>query len=322
MGAALLSTPDLLLDILRALVANVPLPISAKIRLMPTRAETLLLAARILRTGISNLTVHCRTRDMRPGEKAIHARLAEVVELGRRRGLPVICNGDGEGYANWDAIRTETGELALDRSEGHPANGPTGATSVMLARSAERNPSVFRPAGPLCATTMLTPQLLNVASHIQNNWGNTKFLLTMFKPSPPPIGKLSKTQKKEAMECIARAKTIPDVVRNFSNMGLGEHFVVNEAVGKEFMDELKRRLEGRPEWNVWAERVKAVEDGVVVDAPERTAESSAVSVASADDEEAAMNAAAVAEEEAMNAASAAPAASEEEAANEPVRATA
>jgi tRNA-dihydrouridine synthase 2 len=110
MGAALLSTPDLLLSIIRALIAAIPLPISAKIRLLPTRAETSHLAARILRTGVRNLTVHCRTRDMRPRERAIHDRLAEVVALGRRRGISVTCNGDGEGWENWEAIKTATGE--------------------------------------------------------------------------------------------------------------------------------------------------------------------------------------------------------------------
>lgn len=109
MGAALLSTPDLLLDILRALLSNIPLPISAKIRLLPTRAETMHLAARILKTGVRNLTVHCRTRDMRPREKAIHERLAEVVQLGNRRGVSVTCNGDGEGWENWKDIKGATG---------------------------------------------------------------------------------------------------------------------------------------------------------------------------------------------------------------------
>lgn len=49
---------------------------------------------------------------MRPGERAIWERLGDIVKLGERRGLPVICNGDGNGWENWDKIRTETGELA------------------------------------------------------------------------------------------------------------------------------------------------------------------------------------------------------------------
>jgi tRNA-dihydrouridine synthase 2 len=113
MGAALLSTPDLLLDILRKLLDNIPLPISAKIRMLPTQPSTLVLVSRIIRTGIRNLTVHCRTRDMRSSERAMWERLGEIVDLGKRRGLPVTCNGDGDGWANWERIRTETRALPL-----------------------------------------------------------------------------------------------------------------------------------------------------------------------------------------------------------------
>jgi len=112
MGAALLSTPDLLLNILRKLLDNIPLPISCKIRMLPTQPSTLVLVSRILRTGIRNLTVHCRTRNMRPGERAMWERLGDIVELGRRRGVPVTCNGDGDGWTNWERIRSETSKSA------------------------------------------------------------------------------------------------------------------------------------------------------------------------------------------------------------------
>ena len=112
MGAALLDTPDLLLDILRKLLDNVPLPISCKIRLLPEQPPTLYLVARILRTGIRNLTVHCRTRDMRPREKALWDRLHEIVDLGKKRNIPIICNGDGDGWGNYEAIRKQTGTFA------------------------------------------------------------------------------------------------------------------------------------------------------------------------------------------------------------------
>lgn len=110
MGAALLSTPDTLLDILRALLAEMTVSVSCKIRLLPEQPATLELVGRILRTGICNLTVHCRTRDMRSGERALWERLGDIVKLGQQRGTPVTCNGDSNGWANWEAIRSETGE--------------------------------------------------------------------------------------------------------------------------------------------------------------------------------------------------------------------
>jgi len=118
MGAALLSTPDLLLNILRKLLDNIPLPISCKIRMLPTQPSTLVLVSRILRTGIRNLTVHCRTRNMRPGERAMWERLGDIVDLGRRRGVPVTCNGDGDGWTNWERIRSETSKSAPQSVDG------------------------------------------------------------------------------------------------------------------------------------------------------------------------------------------------------------
>jgi tRNA-dihydrouridine synthase 2 len=40
-------------------------------------------------------------------------RLGDIVELGRRRGVPVTCNGDGDGWTNWERIRSETSESSL-----------------------------------------------------------------------------------------------------------------------------------------------------------------------------------------------------------------
>ena len=109
MGAALLSTPNTLIAILRNLINNIPLPISCKIRLLPTQPDTLQLVARLLKTGIRNLSVHCRTRNMRSSEKALWDRLSDVVKLGKERGVPVTCNGDGEGWSNWAMIKEKTG---------------------------------------------------------------------------------------------------------------------------------------------------------------------------------------------------------------------
>lgn len=113
MGAALLSTPDILLNILRNLLDQIPLPISCKIRLLPEQPATLYLVSKILRTGIRNLTVHCRTRNMRPSERAQWERLGELVALGKERGVSMTCNGDGDGWTNWDQIRQETGAFCI-----------------------------------------------------------------------------------------------------------------------------------------------------------------------------------------------------------------
>jgi tRNA-dihydrouridine synthase 2 len=77
----------------------------------------------------------------------------------------------------------------------------------MLARAAERNPSVFNRAGPLCNVKVIIPQLLKIAKYTDNPWGNTKFLLSQFKPGAG----IGKVEKKEVQEVIARSKSMEEV---------------------------------------------------------------------------------------------------------------
>lgn len=159
MGAALLTTPDLLCGILSKLRASLPLnvPVSAKIRLLPDAEATRALVSRIWREGgVSALTVHCRTREMRPATPAVTTRMREAVdqvaeieaedESGRR--IAVIYNGDCSGAAAAQEIRDSTG-----------------ATSVMLARAAESNPSCFDTSRPVRdAELEMIPEYLRLVS--------------------------------------------------------------------------------------------------------------------------------------------------------------
>ena len=132
MGAALLTNPDLLCSILTALRRELParISVSAKIRLLPTQQDTLALVERIVNTGINCLTIHCRTRYMRPRERALVHRLKEIVDFvkGLGRDVAVIENGDCVGFEDARRIRAITG-----------------ADSVMIATAAEANPTVFSP---------------------------------------------------------------------------------------------------------------------------------------------------------------------------------
>ncbi len=288
MGAALLSTPDLLLNILRGLVTKTYLPVSCKIRLLPDQTSTLLLAARILRTGIRNLTVHCRTRDMRSSSAAIWDRLGDIVRLGQQRGINVICNGDGEGWSNWQTIRDKTG-----------------VTSVMIARAAESNPSIFLPTGPISTCEKLIPEVfLPVCTYLGHHYSNTKFLLYQFKPSSAPISQLSKAEKQRYSEGVAKAKTTDDALEFW---GVGKEDA--KKIGKRFMnrlgDSFRRRLAGEDipipalastvagehltgHHDIWQERSDAETNGTVVDQAPAEGDD-IVSQEIIDDEEAAMN---------------------------------
>lgn len=113
MGAALLTNPDLLCAILTALRRELPpeITVSAKIRLLPTQEETKKLVERIIRTGVSALTVHCRTRNMRPREAALVNRLGEIVEFVQELGvdIAVVENGDCKGWEDAKRIKKLTG---------------------------------------------------------------------------------------------------------------------------------------------------------------------------------------------------------------------
>ena len=147
MGAALLTNPDLLCSILSALRRELPprISISAKIRLLPTQEDTLALVKKIVNTGINCLTIHCRTRNMRPRERVLISRLKEIVDFIRGLGcdVAIIENGDCVGFEDARQIRAITG-----------------ADSVMVATAAEANPTVFSPT-PLTSLedTFILPYL-------------------------------------------------------------------------------------------------------------------------------------------------------------------
>lgn len=115
MGAALLTNPDLLCSILTALREAMPphITVSAKIRLLPSQEDTLKLVERIVNTGISALTVHCRTRNMREKDRAVIERMREIVEFveGMGKGIAVLENGDCLGAEDAKRVKAITGEL-------------------------------------------------------------------------------------------------------------------------------------------------------------------------------------------------------------------
>lgn len=115
MFSALLSTrPKSLLkkslaQILTALVDALTIPVSCKIRLLPTQEATLALVRQISKTGISCLTVHCRTKDMRPREPALLDRLRDIVDAMKETGIPVVANGDCLGFDDVERVKELTG---------------------------------------------------------------------------------------------------------------------------------------------------------------------------------------------------------------------
>lgn len=171
MGAALLQTPDKLVAILEALVRNVApeanVGISVKIRLLETAEQTEVLVRRLCATGITGLTVHCRTTPMRPREKAIRGQLRMVADVCREAGVACLMNGD-----------VESREQAVKLVEEFAVDG------AMIATAAEKNMSCFRTEaeGGLASWKDAFECFLRFAMDVENKFGNTKFMMLNIVP--------------------------------------------------------------------------------------------------------------------------------------------
>ncbi|KAK4698175.1 tRNA-dihydrouridine synthase 2, partial [Lecanoromycetidae sp. Uapishka_2] len=176
MGAALLQTPDLLASILKALVKEVgeiyEIGISVKIRLLETPEMTEALVRKLCSTGITGLTVHCRTTPMRPRERAIREQLRMIGNICREEGVACLMNGDVRN-------RDEAVQLAKE----------FGVDGGMIATAAEANSSCFRSeeeGGSLPWREVVT-EYMKIALEVDNKWGNTKFLLSQLMPGKAEV---------------------------------------------------------------------------------------------------------------------------------------
>jgi tRNA-dihydrouridine synthase 2 len=81
MGAALLTQPNKVKDILSAIVNAVKIPVTCKIRILPKLEDTLNLVKVIETTGVSALAVHGRTKEERPNDKNHVDVIKKVVQV-------------------------------------------------------------------------------------------------------------------------------------------------------------------------------------------------------------------------------------------------
>lgn len=211
MGAALLRTPDLLASILKALVEEVGKPyeigISVKIRLLETPELTSDLVNKLCKTGITGLTIHCRTTPMRPRERAIREQLRMIGDICRNHGVACLMNGDVYSYEEGLALAKEYG-----------------VDGGMIATAAEANSSVFRKAadGGKAPWQEVSKEYVRLALSVENKFGNTKFLLSQLMPGKHPSYQkcqMSKTYSDvvghleiEDEDLIKQAKEVDDIL--------------------------------------------------------------------------------------------------------------
>lgn len=125
-GSALLKEPDVLCDVVAAMVKNTDKPVTVKIRMGFERGQNI--AAETAKAaeaaGASAITVHGRTREQYYEGRADWSAIAEVK---RAVSIPVIGNGDICSGADAMQMMDETG-----------------CDGVMIARGALGNPWIFK----------------------------------------------------------------------------------------------------------------------------------------------------------------------------------
>lgn len=132
MGVALLYKAEKAKEILRRLVEELRIPVTCKIRMLESETATIALVKEFEAIGIAAIAVHGRTKWERP-QHEVHAdvikRIAESISI------PVICNGGSRNIDKYPNI-LQFREVC-------------GSSSVMVARAAQQNVSIFRKAGTL-----------------------------------------------------------------------------------------------------------------------------------------------------------------------------
>ncbi|XP_074864638.1 tRNA-dihydrouridine(20) synthase [NAD(P)+]-like isoform X3 [Carettochelys insculpta] len=160
MGAALLSDPEKIECILSTLVKGICKPVTCKIRILPLVEDTVRLVKRIEKTGVAAIAVHGRKKEERP-QHPVHCEVIKAISEAVT--IPVIANGGSH-----DFIKEYTDIEAFQQA--------TGASSVMIARAAMWNPSIFRRDG-LCPLKEVMQEYIKYAVRYDNHYTNTKYCL-------------------------------------------------------------------------------------------------------------------------------------------------
>ncbi|XP_030437381.1 tRNA-dihydrouridine(20) synthase [NAD(P)+]-like isoform X2 [Gopherus evgoodei] len=160
MGAALLSDPDKIECILSTLVKGICKPVTCKIRILPSLEDTISLVKRIEKSGVAAIAVHGRKKEERP-QHPVHCEVIKAIS--EAVSVPVIANGGSH-----DFIKEYTDIEAFQQA--------AGASSVMIARAAMWNPSIFRREG-LCPLKEVMQEYIKYAVRYDNHYTNTKYCL-------------------------------------------------------------------------------------------------------------------------------------------------
>uniref|UniRef100_A0A6G1S6P8 tRNA-dihydrouridine(20) synthase [NAD(P)+]-like n=1 Tax=Aceria tosichella TaxID=561515 RepID=A0A6G1S6P8_9ACAR len=162
MGAAMLEKPDEIRSLLTKSVESLDLPITCKIRILPDLKATLDLVTMIESCGVSAIAVHGRTKEQKSNSEAnsdeVLTKISSVLA-----DIPMIANGGSNNIKSYaDILRFKE---------------KTGASSVMIARCAMRNASIFKPDNTLEPIEDVIKGYLKLAVRYDNSIAQTKYTL-------------------------------------------------------------------------------------------------------------------------------------------------
>ncbi|KAG2385507.1 hypothetical protein C9374_003322 [Naegleria lovaniensis] len=163
MGSALLrpENQENALEILRTLVKGIQekygKPVTCKIRLLDSPEQTLELFEKLQNTGVTAICVHARYIPQRPREKA-HSHLIEPISKIAK--VPLIANGDVFKPEDIERVKSVTG-----------------CSSVMIARGAMWNLSIFRKEKVLLDKLEVAKILLDEFIKYQYPAGLSKYII-------------------------------------------------------------------------------------------------------------------------------------------------
>lgn len=225
MGAALLSQPEKVKAILTNLTQNMSCSVTCKIRVLPDLDKTLDLVKTIESTGVNALAVHGRIMSERPQHKNRNYAIKAISEA---ISIPVIANGGSGEFQTYEEIKKFQQE--------------TGAASVMIARQAEWNCSIFRKEGKLPLDTVIEKYIRYAVDYDYNVW-NTKYCIQQM------LGSLQESERgkvllsAQQMEVICELWNLSDYLRakQTERKGKAEKLMRLQERDIELQATLKRR---------------------------------------------------------------------------------
>eukprot|EP01084_Bolivina_argentea_P149799 261651_1 len=159
MGAALLSKPETVEDIIKTLKRNVRnnFSVTCKIRLLKDEKLTFELCKRLEKLDINALCIHARYISDRP---SCVARIKLIKPITEMLNIPCIYNGDIYKY-NDICIAKEL----------------SGCESVMIGRGAQWNISVFDKNGKMERLDRIVKEYVSIGEKYANVFQNTKYVM-------------------------------------------------------------------------------------------------------------------------------------------------